>query len=324
MNRTTFNAMLAQYTRRTVSGEGSVSWQDGVHCEIPRIVVRGAATQAKYTGKNLFDIGNVEATEPSLPTLAYISEVGDNYITISEGSEFTGNGYCTTGKTLRQLAPSIVSGETCTISFVTEYTTQKQFVFVNGSVWRIGTSKVMTDEVLDAANFVFYGYSVQEWGGEPRDARVSNIQIEAGTVATDYEPYTGGVPAPNPSYPILPQFAGEVTLTDAAGGAVTIPALLAIPDTSICDTAEYLGGESWRITRRVGVVGSYAGEAVGDVWCSSTGELSEGASVWYELETPTTETLTLGRLVQPKGAGSIEQTTGDLKCEIAVEYVGHS
>ncbi len=30
---------------------------------------------------------------------------------------------------------------------------------------------------------------------------LSNIQLEEGSTATDYEPYTGGIPSPNPSYP---------------------------------------------------------------------------------------------------------------------------
>ena len=30
---------------------------------------------------------------------------------------------------------------------------------------------------------------------------MSNIQIEAGDTATEYEPYCGGIPSPNPDYP---------------------------------------------------------------------------------------------------------------------------
>lgn len=37
--------------------------------------------------------------------------------------------------------------------------------------------------------------------GSTTGASVSNLQIEFGETATDYEPYTGGIPAPNPEYP---------------------------------------------------------------------------------------------------------------------------
>lgn len=38
------------------------------------------------------------------------------------------------------------------------------------------------------------------WNNGAR-AKISNIQIESGSTATDYEPYVGGIPAPNPAYP---------------------------------------------------------------------------------------------------------------------------
>lgn len=117
---------------------------------------------------------------------------------------------------------------------------------------------------------------------------------------TTYEPYVGGQPSPSPDYP-QPLVAAEGALT-ASGRAgttpttVTLPALRAIPGTDIRDTLTYIGGGQWQVTRRVGVIGSYAGESVGNTWASSTGQLTTGAVVWYALATPTTETVTLGTL----------------------------
>lgn len=117
---------------------------------------------------------------------------------------------------------------------------------------------------------------------------------------TAYEPYVGGQPSPSPDYP-HPLVAAEGALT-ASGRTgttpttVTLPVLRAIPGTDIRDTLAYIGGGQWQVTRRVGVIGSYAGESVGNTWASSTGQLTTGAVVWYALATPTTETLTLGEL----------------------------
>ena len=47
---------------------------------------------------------------------------------------------------------------------------------------------------------VFYGMS-KEHGDPDTPCRISNIQIEEGTTATDYEPFVGGIPSPNPRYP---------------------------------------------------------------------------------------------------------------------------
>lgn len=117
---------------------------------------------------------------------------------------------------------------------------------------------------------------------------------------TAYEPYVGGKPSPSPDYP-QPLVAAEGALTASGrtgttSTTVTLPVLRAIPGTDIRDTLAYIGGNQWQVTRRVGVIGSYAGESVGNTWASSTGQLTTGAVVWYALATPTTETLTLGEL----------------------------
>lgn len=117
---------------------------------------------------------------------------------------------------------------------------------------------------------------------------------------TAYEPYVGGQPSPSPDYP-QPLVAAEGSLTasgrtGATPTTVTLPVLRAIPGTDIRDTLEYVGVGQWQVTRRVGVIGSYAGESVGNTWASSTGQLTTGAVVWYALATPTTETVTLGTL----------------------------
>lgn len=117
---------------------------------------------------------------------------------------------------------------------------------------------------------------------------------------TTYEPYVGGQPSPSPDYP-QPLVAAEGALT-ASGRTgttpttVTLPTLRAIPGSDIRDEMAYISGGQWRVTRRVGVISSYAGESVGNTWASSTGQLTTGALVWYELATPATETVTLGTL----------------------------
>lgn len=163
--------------------------------------------------------------------------------------------------------------------------------------------------------FVIQGSIINVYGlrnAEERDIAVSMglSEGEAVDVAlrlmvsvdtpTAYEPYVGGKPSPSPDYP-QPLVAAEGALTASGrtgttSTTVTLPVLRAIPGTDIRDTLAYIGGNQWQVTRRVGVIGSYAGESVGNTWASSTGQLTTGAVVWYALATPTTETLTLGEL----------------------------
>ena len=136
-----------------------------------------------------------------------------------------------------------------------------------------------------------------------------------------YEPYVGGKPSPNPNY-TQPLVASEGALT-ASGRAgttpttVTLPTLRAIPGTEIRDELAYIGGSQWRVTRRVGVIGSYAGESVGNTWASSTGQLTTGAVVWCALATPTTETVTVGELYSYP-----VQTTLDISGDFPPDVVG--
>lgn len=125
-------------------------------------------------------------------------------------------------------------------------------------------------------------------------------QLEHGSTATAYEPYVGGQPSPSPDYP-QPLVAAEGSLTASGRTGTTpttvmLPVLRAIPGSDIRDTLEYVGGGQWKVTRRVGVIPSYAGEGVSGAWTSSTGQLTTGAVVWYTLATPATETVMLGEL----------------------------
>lgn len=52
------------------------------------------------------------------------------------------------------------------------------------------------------------------------------VQIEAGTTATAYEPYTGGIPAPNPEYPQALESVGENIAVTVAGKNLFNPAVL--------------------------------------------------------------------------------------------------
>ena len=101
-------------------------------------------------------------------------------------------------------------------------------------------------------------------------------QLELGSVSTDYEPYTSQsltISTPNglPGIPVT------------SGGNYTI------------DGQQYRGNirdyGAEVDTIAVEQIDSYNGEDVGDVWMSSTGQLTTGAQVVYALDTPTTRAI---------------------------------
>ena len=103
----------------------------------------------------------------------------------------------------------------------------------------------------------------------------SDLQIELGTTATEYESRiakTLTVQTPNGLAGIPVDYNGDYT--DEFG------------QQWICDEVDYSHG---RRIRRIGRIDKYAGERIEGKFLSTTGELSTGATVYYILDTPTYE-----------------------------------
>lgn len=101
-------------------------------------------------------------------------------------------------------------------------------------------------------------------------------QLEVGSTVTPYESYKSQspltIPTPN-GLPGVPVDSGG-NYTDSTG------------QQWLSDIVDFASAD---ITHNVGKISSYNGEDVGDVWMSSTGELTTGATVLYKLDEPYTE-----------------------------------
>lgn len=102
---------------------------------------------------------------------------------------------------------------------------------------------------------------------------LSITQLECGTTATPYEPYKEKT-IPLSTHITLRGIPSET-------GNVTI------------DGTKYLSDiiDKEKVTRHIGYIASYNGEDVGDLYMSTTGQLTTGATVIYALSEPTTEPL---------------------------------
>lgn len=130
----------------------------------------------KSTGRNLFDISKLQTTTTG------IVNNEDGTLSISMYS-------ARTKETLSTLCPSLKVGDVVTFSFTTT-ALDRQFINLSNSAtsfiqrWDNNTSKEITEEMLEAT-ILFYNNS-----SDDTEVRVvSNIQIERGTVATNYMPY---------------------------------------------------------------------------------------------------------------------------------------
>lgn len=120
--------------------------------------------------KNLFNINDL-----SLAT--GVIDYSTGVITVNQYANGSTN-------TLKEIAPSLVAGETYTLSLVTT-ALSNQYIYLVGTskAWRNGRSYTITQADLDAGIVVYGEYESNE------THYISNIQIEKGTVATEYTPY---------------------------------------------------------------------------------------------------------------------------------------
>lgn len=127
---------------------------------------------------------------------------------------------------------------------------------------------------------VYFEYYYSEISA-PSSADGLNFQLELGSTATDYEPYT--------------PMGGTVTPSEPLYG---------LPDAE--DTVEVDASGDVTVTRRTGYIASYNGESLPGRWISSHDAYAEGATpttgaqVVYELAVPKTEALTAITPITPE------------------------
>ena len=160
-------------------------------------------------GKNLFNISKIESTEN-------ITNNGDGSLTVITSPSSNG---ISSYKTLKELCEGITPG---TYTLNAESTGSEKWVYASGmDVWYYGTSKTLTDEMLDSTLY-FYASGVNT------TAKVSNIQLEFGSTPTPYEPYQPGTTATL----TLPEtiYGGTVDAVTGVGDNTYIFKELAISD----------------------------------------------------------------------------------------------
>lgn len=277
-----------------VSKAAPASW-DGTYDDVVGVAAQGRGKQQTYSGKNLIPYPSNARKFPVTASGVTVTSNPDGSYTVNGTA--TDNVYvaiCNLAKLDDIIGNVAVSGCPAGGSNKTYYLS-----VYTGYSWLEPDVGGGTTGVIDAHGTgarveitIMAGFTASNLTFRP--------QLETGSTPTAYEPYVGGQPSPSPDYP-QPLVAAEGGLT-ASGRTgttpttVTLPVLRAIPGSDIRDELEYIGGGQWQMTRRVGVIGRYAGESVGATWASNTGQLNTGAVVWYALATPTTETVTLGEL----------------------------
>lgn len=169
-------------------------------------------------GKNLFNISKIENTNN-------VTNNGNGSMTVTTDADSNG---VSAGKTLRELCGNIVPG---LYTLNAESTGSEKWVYTSATdVWYYGTSKTLTDEMLDSTLYLYAS-------GVNTTATISNIQLELGSVPTPYEPYQPGTTAQLS----LPEtiYGGTVDAVTGVGSKTYIFKELAISDMNHAE--EYPG-----------------------------------------------------------------------------------
>ena len=147
--------------------------------------VFGWSKQETTKGKNLFDFSRL--VSDGVNVMNYEKQ------TITVPAKTNNTGY---NQTLRDLCPGITPG---TYVFSAKRSNPESgngsYFLEAGLDFTFNTPTELTDALLDS-HIVWYNNPDSEV-----ENVISEIQIEIGTEATDYEPYTGGQPSPSPDYP---------------------------------------------------------------------------------------------------------------------------
>lgn len=185
-------------TKFYASSQGETHLADSDNGKIMDMMLYGKSEQKQYSGKNLLNYDEWK----DAPIIKGTAIYENNGITLTA----TGNDcYSGMGKEFPDNAKIKVSeGETLTLSWEeSENKEGRIYIFGNGTESNMvntdnRTSKKLSYTVPSGVTFITFRFGVETAGDT---ISYKNIQIEKGSEPTTYEPYTGGIPSPNPDYP---------------------------------------------------------------------------------------------------------------------------
>ena len=187
-------------TKFYASNQGETHLADSDNGKIMDMVLYGRSEQKQYSGKNLLNYDAWKDTLIVRGTAIYenngitlAATRNDCYTEMDLGTGFPDNAKI-----------EVSEGETLTLSWE-EIENKSGYIYIfgngiasNGIYVNNRGSKKLSYTVPSGITFITFRFGVDTAGDT---ISYKNIQIEKGSESTTYEPYTGGIPSPNPDYP---------------------------------------------------------------------------------------------------------------------------
>ena len=237
-------------TNKTASGNPiTIDLKEDVG-QITSFRLDGDTYQQSYTGKNLLNsltfvkgrldngvVGYQEgtsdleatATDITFTTIANFRGITSDYIQVVGGSKYTQN---------QQLSVDNNVG-----AAIAQYDSSKTFIRQDN----LSTGTVITMQATTAYIRIYY------FARTAGTITLHEPQLEAGSTSTDFEPFVGGVPSPNPDYPqAIQTVTGEQTVSI---NGTDYP--ISLGSIELCKLGTYQdyiykSGDDWKVHKEIG------------------------------------------------------------------------
>lgn len=222
----------------------SISVNNTLEKSFAELQLNGDTEQQTYSGKNLFDQEMIQGnTSPSTGAHSATNTriTTKNWTTLQPGTY-----------TINATTDLQQSLECSNATFETDGTTQYVIPDITARWLTLPITFTTPETILWKANFRVDG----DLNIRPSD--VSNIQLEAGSTATSFEQYVGGVASPNPDYPQnIQTVTGTQTVSVSNGQGQSQSYAIDLGSYELCKIGNYQdyiyqSGTAWFIHKATG------------------------------------------------------------------------
>lgn len=265
----------------------------------------GRSINVKVVGANLFDISKVQSISGASGSQTTNNNDGTLLVQSSQGD--SSGGYEDGKNVLRDLCPELRAGDIAVLSAKSTGSDKRIYLRGSKSPWTFGISRTISETDLDSI-VMFYA------SGTSTSATISEIMINAGSVALPYEPYK------TPQSVSLSTPNGLAGLKVSSGGNYTD----ASGQQWICDEIVRNERGTGKRIQRIGIIESYASETINTAYMSTTGQLTEGATVLYVLDDAIETNLSTEEIAALSALHTYYPTTtisNDAGCDMTAAYV---
>lgn len=265
----------------------------------------GGSINVKVVGANLFDISKVQSISGASGSQTTNNNDGTLLVQSSQGD--SSGGYEDGKNVLRDLCPELRAGDIAVLSAKSTGSDKRIYLRGSKSPWTFGASRTISETDLDSI-VMFYA------SGTSTSATISEIMINAGSVALPYEPYK------TPQSVSLSTPNGLAGLKVSSGGNYTD----ASGQQWICDEIVRNERGTGKRIQRIGIIESYASETINTAYMSTTGQLTEGATVLYVLDDVIETDLSTEEIAALSALHTYYPTTtisNDAGCDMTAAYV---